>query len=82
MSIKKLPLTSGNKIVKVFEHFGWVSAYGKNHFVLSHPGVPPALKISIPDRREVDRALLKAEIRKALATGITEENFLEIYERL
>lgn len=82
MGIKKLPLDSGRQIVKVFEQFGWVCHYGKNHFVLSHPNVPPALKISIPDHRQVDRALLKAEIRKAKSTGITEENFLEVYERL
>lgn len=82
MSIKNLPLDSGAKIVKVFECFGWTCHYGKNHYVLSHPNVPPALKISIPDRRQVDRALLKAEIRKAKATGITEETFLQVYEQL
>ena len=82
MGIKKLPLDSGRQIVKVFEHFGWICHYGKNHFVLSHPNVPTALKISIPDHRQVDRALLKAEIRKAKLSGMTEESIWEVYERL
>jgi hypothetical protein len=74
---KNLPLDSGKKITKVFvEHFGWKSVYGKNHFVLTHPDKPPTLIISIPDHKEVDRSLLKTELRKA---GITEDQFCAAY---
>ncbi len=76
MGIKSLPLDSGKRIVKVFEAFGWVCHRGKNHFVLTHPEKPPTLVISIPDHRQVDRALLKAELRKA---GITEDVFCAVY---
>jgi hypothetical protein len=36
------------------------------------------LLISIPDHKHVDRALLKAELRKA---GITEDEFCEAYRK-
>ena len=77
MGKKDLPLDSGRSLVKIFESFGWVSHQGKNHIVLVHPDKPPNLAISIPDHREVDRALLKAEIRKA---GLTDEQFCERYK--
>ena len=77
MGTKMLPLESGARITKVFESFGWISHYGKNHFVLTHPDKPPTLLISIPNHKHVDRFLLKAEIRKA---GITEEQFCEAYK--
>lgn len=76
MGIKNLPVDSGKRITKAFEAFGWIPHYGKNHFVLIHPDKPPTLLISIPDHKQVDRALLKAELRKA---GITEEQFCEAY---
>lgn len=77
MGIKDLPLDSGRNIVKVFETFGWVAHRGKNHIVLNHPNRPPSLNISIPDHKEVDRALLKSQIRKA---EISEEQFLSAYK--
>jgi hypothetical protein len=78
VGIKNLPLDTGKRITKVFESFGWKSDYGKNHFVLTHPGKPPTLIISIPDHKEVDRSLLKTELRKA---GITEDQFCEAYRK-
>lgn len=77
MGIKNLPLDSGRTLVKVFEIFGWTCTRGKNHFVLTHPNKPPQLVLSIPDHKEVDRALLKAELRKA---GISEEQFCTAYK--
>lgn len=78
MGIKNLPLDKGKKIVKVFESFGWKPTYGNNHFVLTHPDKPPTLTISIPDHKEVDRALLWTELRKA---EITEDQFCAAYRR-
>jgi hypothetical protein len=74
---KDLPLDSGRRIQAVFQvPFGWVSHYGKNHWVLQHPDKPPDLVISIPDHKEVDRNLLKTELRKA---GISVEEFCKAY---
>lgn len=78
MGIKDLPLDSGKRISKAFAAFGWVLGYGKNHFTLTHPDKPPTLVISIPDHKQVDRFLLKAELRKA---GITEEQFCDAYKK-
>lgn len=77
MGIKSLPLDSGQHITDVFvESFGWQCTYGKNHFVLTHPQKSPNLFISIPDHRQVDRYLLKAELRKA---GISEDEFCKAH---
>jgi hypothetical protein len=73
---KNLPLDSGKRITKVFEQFGWQAGYGKNHFTLTHADKPPTIVIAIPDHKQVDRYLLKAELRKA---GISEEAFCEAY---
>jgi hypothetical protein len=79
-SNKRLPLASGKAIRKIFvRSFGWEEEHrGKNHFVLMHPDKPPSLCISIPDHKEVDRCLLKSELRKA---GISEEAFCKAFER-
>lgn len=77
-SNKRLPVASGRAITKVLvQSFGWQDHRGKNHFVLQHPDKPPSLCLSIPDHREVDRNLLKCELRKA---GISEEDFCVAYE--
>lgn len=77
MGVKDLPLDSGRHIHGVFvESFGWVAHYGKNHWVLTHPEKPPELVVSIPDHKEVDRRLLRAELRKA---DITIEAFCKAY---
>jgi len=79
MGVKDLPLASGRQIVKVFESFGWIAHQGKGHIVLQHPNKSPYLKISIPDHKEVDRFLLRAELRKA---EITTQQFMAAYEKI
>ena len=76
MGVKDLPLDSGKRITKTLEAFGWVSHYGKNHFVLAHPEKPPNLVIAIPDHKQVSRQLLKTELRKA---GISEDAFCDVH---
>ena len=79
MGVKGLPLDSGRVHCKVFEAFGWILRRSeKNHFILTHPN-NPRIFISIPDHDEVDRFLLKAEIRKA---GLTDKQYREQYDRL
>ena len=69
----KLPLLSGRQVVQAFERLGWQFVRQKgSHMMLTRPG--SAMVVSIPDHREVDRALLRAELRKA---EISIESFLE-----
>jgi hypothetical protein len=77
MGVKDLPLDSGRRLVRVFEAFGWVANQGKGHIVLQHPNKSPFLKLSIPDHREVDRFLLRTEIRKA---ELTPQQFMDMYK--
>jgi predicted RNA binding protein YcfA (HicA-like mRNA interferase family) len=79
MGVKDLPLDSGRQIVRVFEAFGWIAHQGKGHIVLQHPNKSPYLKLSIPDHKEVDRFLLRSELRKA---GLTTEQFMDVYSKL
>jgi len=79
MGVKCLPLDSGRRLVRVFESFGWTLRRSqRNHLILTNPTVANVV-ISIPDHREVDRKLLKAEIRKA---GLTDEEFRSRYDEL
>jgi len=79
MGVKDLPLDCGRQIVRVFETFGWIAHQSKGHIVLQHPNKSPYLKISIPDHKEVDRFLLRTELKKA---GITTQQFTDAYEQL
>lgn len=78
MGKKDLPLAKGKKIAKVFEkRLGWACRRNAdNHFVLTHPD-HPNLYISIPDHKEVDRNLLRTELKKA---GITTKDFRKKYD--
>ena len=48
-----------------------------NHIVLTKDGV--SLHLSIPNHREVDRALVHSELRKA---GISDKIFREVFDEL
>ena len=50
----------------------------RNHIVLTHPD-KSMLCVSIPNHEEVDRRLLRSELRKA---GLTVEEFRGAWERL
>lgn len=78
MGMKNLPLDCAQTVVKVFEQFGWVPHRGNNHYVLTHIH-KRHINLSIPDHKEIDRALLRAQIKKA---GITEDQFVTVYKRL
>jgi hypothetical protein len=72
-----LPLASGKEHVKAFERLGLVCASKKAknaHFILKRAGHPHA--VSIPDHREVKRALLQKQITRV---GLTEEQYIEAF---
>ncbi|NCO44049.1 addiction module toxin, HicA family [Candidatus Berkelbacteria bacterium] len=60
----KIPITSGRKLVKVFEYIGYEVARQKgSHIRLankSNPALPP---ITIPDHREVSIGVMRKLIR-------------------
>jgi predicted RNA binding protein YcfA (HicA-like mRNA interferase family) len=65
MGLSDLPLAKGRVHVKVLESFGWVVRRSKkNHFAMTNPKVQNFI-VSIPDHKEVDRNLLRTELRKA-----------------
>lgn len=76
MSSVTLPIISGRMAVRAFGRAGWIVARQRgSHIILIKPGVP--VNLSIPDHKELDRGLLRAQIRKA---GLTIEEFVRLLE--
>ena len=74
MSPAALPVISGRDAVRAFEKAGWIVARQRgSHIVLIKPGVP--VNLSIPDHRQLDRGLLRGQIRKA---GMTVDEFVTL----
>ena len=73
MSQVALPVISGRQAVRAFERAGWSIARQRNHIVLIKPGVP--VNLSIPDHKQLDRGLLRSQIRKA---NLTVEEFVAL----
>ncbi len=64
MSPASLPVISGRQAVRAFEKAGWIIARQRgSHIVLIKPGA--SVNLSIPDHKQLDRGLLRAQIRKA-----------------
>jgi len=71
--MEKLPLLSGRKVVKTFEHLGWEIARQRgSHIILVKKGHIATL--SVPDHREVARGTLRSLIARA---NLTVEEFLD-----
>jgi predicted RNA binding protein YcfA (HicA-like mRNA interferase family) len=78
MALSELPSASGREHVKVLcGCFGWYERKAKNgHIILKKDGV--AALLSIPDHRNVKRALLAAELKKA---GIEDGDYCQAFNR-
>jgi hypothetical protein len=74
---RDLPLASGAAHIKAFERAGWTCAKKRAkdaHFILSKIG--EEFHLSIPAHKEVKRALLQKQIKRA---GLTEQAYLELF---
>ena len=70
----RLPVVSGREAVNVFAKAGWVEKRREgSHMILGKPGIPVVL--SIPDHKELDKGLLRDQIRKS---GSTVEEFVRL----
>ncbi len=70
----KLPVLSGQEVVRTFERLGWeVARQSGSHIILVKEGHVATL--SVPDYREVAKGTLRALIRRA---GQTVETFLAV----
>lgn len=73
-----LPLASGDKHAKAFERCGWTREHRRGrgtHILLTKPDQRATL--SLPDQREVKRALLAQLIRLA---ELTEDEYLACFQ--
>lgn len=67
-----LPVLSGRKVVRVFEHLGWQMARQRgSHIIMVNESEIASL--SIPDHKEVAKGTLRSLIRTA---GITVDEFI------
>ena len=71
-----LPVISGREAVRAFEKAGWMIARQRaSHIVLVKSGIP--VNLSIPDHKQLDRGLLRSQIRKA---GLSVDEFVNLLE--
>ena len=72
-----LPVISGKEAVRAFLKAGWLkSRRESSHVVLIKPGMP--VNLSIPDHGELDRGLLRKQIRRA---GLSVDEFLALLDK-
>ncbi|MDA8063959.1 MAG: type II toxin-antitoxin system HicA family toxin [Thermaerobacter sp.] len=72
-----LPIVSGKQAVRAFLKAGWLqSRRESSHVVMVKPG--STANLSIPDHRELDRGLLRKQIRLA---GLSGDEFLELLDK-
>jgi predicted RNA binding protein YcfA (HicA-like mRNA interferase family) len=63
----KLPVLSGQDVVRVFGNFGWqVARQASSHIILTKPGEMATL--SVPNHKEVAKGTLRSLIRSANLT--------------
>jgi predicted RNA binding protein YcfA (HicA-like mRNA interferase family) len=78
MALSDLPLARGADHVKVFCNcFGWVVRREGNHITMTHPENTNCL--SIPNHKEVKRALLHKQIKLA---GKTDEEYRDAFDSI
>ena len=71
----RIPVLSGQEVVRLFEAHGWVSArQASSHLILVREGHRATL--SVPNHKEVANGTLRSLIRKA---GLTVVEFLSAH---
>jgi len=79
MGQSDLPVASGKQHSAVLSsHFGWSVRRDGEHIVLTHPSVPN-VNLSIPNHKEVSRALLQKQLRRA---GIGDREYRRAFDTL
>jgi len=75
--VPPLPVCSGREAIRAFERAGWRQARQVgSHVILTHPRV--AIRLSVPDHKELRPGLLRSLIRDA---GLTVEDFVGLLGR-
>ncbi len=77
MGQRDLPLAAGSAHVKAFQRAGWTCLKRRGngkHFILTKGGNG---HLSIPDHKEVKRALLQKQIQRA---GLTEAEYVAFFK--
>jgi predicted RNA binding protein YcfA (HicA-like mRNA interferase family) len=70
----RLPVCSGEEAIRAFEKAGWqVDRRRGSHVSMFKDGVPVVL--TIPLHKELDRGLLRSQIRKS---GLTVRQFIQL----
>ena len=77
MALSRLPSCSGREAAKIFVTYGWSIRRDREHIVLTK--IDSLFHLSIPNHREVDRALLHDQIKRA---GLTDQLFRQRFDEL
>lgn len=79
MGQSELPIAGGRQHAAVLStRFGWIVRREGEHIVLTHPAVPN-VNLSIPNHKQVSRALLQKQLRRA---GISDREYRRAFDTL
>ncbi len=72
--MKKLPVISGHKCVRVLEKIGFtIRVQEGSHIIMVCE--TPKIRVSVPNHKELDKGTLRSIIRRA---GLTVEDFINL----
>lgn len=73
--MSKLPVVSGQKVVKAFSKIGYEFDHQTgSHIILRHKD-PPHRRLTIPNHKEIAKGTLRAIIKEA---GLTVDEFVKL----
>ncbi len=79
MGQSDLPVASGKRHAATLSSgFGWTIRREGEHIVLTHASVPN-VNLSIPNHKEVSRALLQKQLKRA---GIGDREYREMFDSM
>lgn len=71
----KLPVVSGKEFVKRLRKKGYEFVHQEGSHMIIRQNVPPYIKISVPNHKELDRGLLRSLLKDA---DISVEEFINM----
>lgn len=73
----KLPILSGNEVVKALRKIGYETDHQTGSHMILRQNTEPYRRVTVPNHPEISKKTLSAIIRE---TGLTRESFVELID--
>ncbi len=73
--MSKLPVVSGQELVKLFNKLGYEVDHQTGSHVILRQGIEPYRRLTVPNHKEISKSTLSALIKQA---GLTRDEFMEL----